>query len=93
VPAGAWIVADSRDSADLRALAGRTPAEGIGPGAVPQDAYLVVTRDAPGEAVAVAVVGDRVIRYTFPLAAVTTGRRLIAVAGDHLLYTPSGSGA
>jgi len=88
VPAEAGIVADSRDSLDLRALAGRQPAEGVGPGAIPDDAYLVVTRFRADQAVAVAVVGDRVIRYVFPLAAVTTGRRLIAVTGDHLLYAP-----
>jgi hypothetical protein len=90
VPAAAWLVADSRDSLNLRALAGRQPDEGIAPGAIPDDAWLLVTRYSAGEVVAVAVVGDRVIRYTFPLADVAQGRPLVAMTADHLLYGPYG---
>jgi hypothetical protein len=90
VPADAWIVADSRDALNLRALADRQPAEGVGPGAVPDDAYLLVGLAGPREALSVAVVGDRVIRYTFALAEVNRGRRAVFRTAGHILYTPSG---
>jgi hypothetical protein len=90
LPADAWIVADSRDAPNLRALADRRPDEGVAPGTVPDDAYLLVGMARPGEALAVAVVGDRVIRYTFPLADVASDRRVVATTADHVLYGPRG---
>jgi uncharacterized membrane protein len=90
VPADAWIVADSRDTLNLRALADRQPEEGVAPGAVPDDAYLLVGLAGPGDVLAVAVVGDRVIRYTFALADVNRGRRIVFRTADHVLYTPYG---
>lgn len=90
VPADASIVADSRDALNLRALADRRPEEGVAPGAVPDDAYLLVGLGGSGDARAVAVVGDRVIRYTFPLAGVDRGRRVVFRTTDHVLYTPYG---
>lgn len=91
VPAGVWVVADSRDALNLRALAaGRLPEEGLAPGTVPDDAYLLVALARPGEAMAVAVVGDRVIRYLFPVADVARGRRVAGATADHLLYAPYG---
>ena len=90
VPADAWIVADSRDALNLRALADRLPEEGVAPGAVPDDAYLLVALTGSGDGLAVAVVGDRVIRYTFALATVNQGRRIVFRTADHVLYSPYG---
>jgi hypothetical protein len=84
----AWVVADSRDSVNLRAFRNLTPDEGVAPGAVPDDAYLLARLAAPGQQLATAVIGDRVVRYTFPLACVTDGRSPVMATGTHVLYSP-----
>jgi uncharacterized membrane protein len=96
LPADAWVAADSRDTANLRAMTQLTPDEGIAPGAVPAEAYLLVTIADAGipngedAAVATAVVGDRIIRYTFPLSAVAAGRTAVHASVTHILYAPYG---
>ncbi len=89
LPADAWVVADSRDTANLRAFTGLSPDEGIAPGAVPADAYLLLTVDGT-DAVATAVVGDRIIRYVLPLGCLTDGRSVLHIDGSHVLYGPYG---
>jgi hypothetical protein len=61
------------------------------PGAVPPDGYLAVNTDG-GSVVAVAILGDRILRYTFPLGCVTAGRTLLHATGSHRVYGPVRSG-
>jgi hypothetical protein len=89
LPADAWVVADSRDTANLRSLTTLHPDEGIAPGAIPSDAYLMVAVDGT-DAIATAVVGDRIIRYAVPLACLADGRSVVHAAGTHVLYSPYG---
>ena len=65
------------------------PQEGLAPGTAPAEAYVGVktTVDARA-AVAVAVVGERVLRYTFPIGCLTTGRPLVHQAPGHRVYGP-----
>ena len=90
------MAADSRDTANLRAMTDLTPDEGIAPGAVPAEAYLLVTLadagvpNGEGAAVATAVVGDRIIRYAFPLSSVAGGRTAVHTSTTHILYAPYG---
>jgi hypothetical protein len=88
LPVDAVVVADSRDAVNLRALAGLAPVEGIAPGAVPADAYLLVRPAGGGRLTATAVVGDRVIGYRLPVDAVAAGRPVVLVTGSHVLYGP-----
>jgi hypothetical protein len=83
-----YVVADSRDSANLRAMTPLYPLEGLLPGAVPADGYLAVSSPDGRSAVAMAVLGDRVLRYTFPLDCVTAGRTLRYAAGPRRIYSP-----
>lgn len=87
---GAWVVTDTRDTINLRSLTHLYPQEGLVPGAVPSDAYVGLTTvdgDA-GVAVGVAVIGDRVLRYTFPVACVATDRPLVYEAAGRRVYGP-----
>jgi succinate dehydrogenase/fumarate reductase cytochrome b subunit len=86
-------VADSRDSVNLLSMTRLYPAEGLGPGTAPPDAYLVLRTAGSGgtagiDADAVAVLGDRVVNYRFPLSCVTAGRPLLHTAGLHRVYGP-----
>ncbi|MDT4987528.1 MAG: hypothetical protein QOI74_1622, partial [Micromonosporaceae bacterium] len=83
-----YVIADSRDSANLRAMTPLYPLEGLLPGAVPADGYLAVSSPDGRSAVAMAVLGDRVLRYTFPLGCVTADRTLRYVAGPRRIYGP-----
>jgi hypothetical protein len=83
LPPGVPLLADSRDAAVLRAYTELRPLEGVGPGTVWPDSYLVV-RDGG----ATAVIGERVVRYTFPLSCLTAGRTLLVDAGDLHVYGP-----
>ncbi len=83
-----FVVADSRDSANLRAMTPLYPMEGLIPGAVPPDGYVQVTTMDGRTANGVAVVGDRALRYTFPLDCVTAGRELVHVDGTRRVYSP-----
>jgi hypothetical protein len=82
----AVIVADGRDSTNLRGLTGLWPLTGLVPGAVPAYASVLVTTTDGRSATATAVVGDRVLRYEFPLACVAAGRPLLHIDGVHRLY-------
>jgi hypothetical protein len=83
-----FVVADSRDSANLRAMTPLYPMEGLIPGAVPPDGYVQVTTVDGRTANGVAVIGDRALRYTFPLDCVTAGRELVHVDGTRRIYSP-----
>jgi hypothetical protein len=87
---GSAMVADSRDNANLRALTRLQPRVGLAPGAVPRAEPVLVTSDDGRSAVATAVVGDRVLRYEFPLSCVSAGRSLLHADGGHLVYGPAG---
>jgi hypothetical protein len=88
VPAGTVVAADSRDTANLRSLTGAAAREGLAPGAVPAwDLVQVATPDGRS-AVATAVVGDRVLRYAFPLGCAAAGRPLLHADGGRRLYGP-----
>jgi len=99
VAAAAWIgrhlsprspvVADSRDTANLRSMTALLPREGLAPGAVPAAAFVELSTVDGHSAVAAASVGDRVLRYSFPLSCVTAGRPLVYAAGPHRLYGPA----
>jgi uncharacterized membrane protein len=89
LPADAWVVADSRDTANLRSLTTLNPDEGIVPGSIPSQAYLMTTVDGT-DAIATAVVGDRIIRYVIPLACLADQRSVVHAAGPHVLYAPYG---
>jgi hypothetical protein len=89
LPPDAWVVADSRDTANLRALTGLSPDEGVLPGVIPDDAYLLLTLDGTN-AVATAVVGDRIIRYAMPVGCLTAGRSVVHAGAAHVLYAPYG---
>ncbi len=87
---GAPIVADSRDSANLRSLTRLRPRTGLAPGALPRGEPVLVTSPDDRTAVATAVVGDRVLRYEFPLSCVSSGRPLLHTDGGHRVYGPVG---
>ena len=86
---GSPVVADSRDTANLRSMTPLLPREGLAPGAVPAAAFVELSTVDGHSAVAVASVGDRVLRYSFPLSCVTAGRPLVYAAGPHRLYGPA----
>jgi uncharacterized membrane protein len=87
---GSYLVTDSRDTANLRSMTHLYPQEGLAPGGIPGDAYVGLT--TVGEdaklAVAVAIVGERVLRYTFPVSCVSAGRQLVHETPQHRLYGP-----
>lgn len=87
---GSYLVTDSRDTANLRSMTHLYPQEGLAPGGIPGDAYVgLTTVGEDGElAVAVAIVGERVLRYTFPVSCVSAGRRLVHETPQHRLYGP-----
>jgi hypothetical protein len=81
------IVADSSGTATLRAD-GRDPVEGLGPGTVRLDAYVLVDVVDDRTAEAVVVDDDRVITTTFPLACVAEGRPLLYSQDGRQVYGP-----
>jgi hypothetical protein len=83
-----FVVADGRDSANLRAMTPLYPLEGLVPGAIPPESYVAVTTVDGQTALAVAIVGDRALRYTFPLDCVGAGRALLYTAGPRRIYGP-----
>jgi hypothetical protein len=83
-----FVVADGRDSANLRAMTPLYPLESLVPGAVPTDGYVEVTTVDGRSAIGVAIVGDRALRYTFPLDCVAAGRPLLHTAGSQRVYGP-----
>ncbi|HET9516268.1 MAG TPA: hypothetical protein VFO77_00930 [Actinoplanes sp.] len=89
LPKDTLLVADSRDTANLRALTPLNPHEGVLPGSIPDDAYLLLQVGGT-EAVATAVIGDRVIRYAVPADRLTAGRSVVHTHGSHRLYAPYG---
>jgi hypothetical protein len=89
LPADAWLVADSHDTANLRALTILSPDEGVLPGSIPDDAYLLLTVDGAAM-VATVVVGDRIIRYAMPPLCLVDGRSPVHAEGPHVLYGPYG---
>ncbi|MDP9794079.1 hypothetical protein J2S43_002591 [Catenuloplanes nepalensis] len=78
LPPGAPLLADSWVSALLRTYTELEPVEGIAPGVLWADAFVVVRADG----VATAVIGERVVRYTHPPGCLTAGRTLVATAGS-----------
>jgi hypothetical protein len=88
IAAPAVVAADSRDSANLRAMTRLYPLEGLVPGAVPPDGYVEVATPDGRAAAATAILGDRIVRYTFPLECVSTGRTLLFATGQHRVYGP-----
>lgn len=88
LPAGTPVVADSRDAVNLLSLTTTAPAEGLAPGTAPADAHLLLRTDDDRRASAVAVVGEQILRYTFPLTCMTIGRPLVHASGVHRLYGP-----
>jgi hypothetical protein len=89
LPRDGWVIADTRDSLNLRALTPLTPDDGLAPGAVPVDAYLLARRTGGDRIAATAVIGDRIIRYTFPASCVTAGRSALWTGAEHVLYGPA----
>jgi cytochrome b561 len=88
--AGSVLAADSAETALLRATTRIDPREGVAPGIVAPDAYLMVTTTGGGDRVqAVAVADDRILVFTFPLTCVTTGRPLLFARNDHRVYGPT----
>ncbi|MET0492642.1 MAG: hypothetical protein ABW000_05870 [Actinoplanes sp.] len=87
---GSYLVTDSRDTANLRSMTHLYPQEGLAPGGIPGDAYVgLTTVDENAElAVAVAIVGERVLRYTFPVSCVSAGRKLVHETPQHRVYGP-----
>jgi hypothetical protein len=83
-----FVVADGRDSANLRAMTPLYPLEGLVPGAIPPEGYVAVSTVDGRTAIAVAIVGDRALRYTFPLDCVSAGRVLLHTAGSRRIYGP-----
>jgi hypothetical protein len=83
---GRAVVADSRDSANVRALTGLFPRTGLAPGVVPLTEPVIVTSPDGQVATATAIVGDRVLRYQFPLECVTAGRPLLHAEGPLRVY-------
>ncbi|MDT5030702.1 MAG: hypothetical protein QOC94_873 [Actinoplanes sp.] len=82
------ILADARDSLNLRAMTHLDPDGGLFPGAVPDTTHLLL-RTADGQsATAMVILPDRMVRYRLPLACVTTGRPLLHAAGILRLYGP-----
>jgi hypothetical protein len=91
---GTPLAADTAETALLRATTRIDPAEGVAPGIVGPDAYLVVTvtgpdRARPDRVQAVAVADDRILVFTFPLTCVTAGRPLLYAGDDHRVYGPT----
>ncbi|WP_127501894.1 DUF2206 domain-containing protein [Actinoplanes solisilvae] len=86
----AWVITDNRDTINLRSLTHLSPQEGLVPGAVPIDAYVSLTTvdGNTGLAVGVATFGERVLRYTFPVACVAAGRPLVYEAAQRRVYGP-----
>ncbi|HET9516740.1 MAG TPA: hypothetical protein VFO77_03335 [Actinoplanes sp.] len=87
---GSYLVADSRDTANLRSMTHLYPQEGLAPGGIPGDAYVGLTTVGENAevAMAVAIVGERVLRYTFPVSCVSAGRPLVHETPQHRLYGP-----
>ncbi|GAB7044570.1 MULTISPECIES: glycosyltransferase family 39 protein [Catenuloplanes] len=85
LPPGAPLLADSRVSALLRTYTELEPVEGIAPGVLWRDAYLAVRADG----VTTAVIGERVVRYTYPPGCLTGGRTLLATAGSLQVWSPA----
>jgi uncharacterized membrane protein len=83
----AYVVTDARDSGNLRGLTRIYPQEGLVPGAVPSEAHVGLTISG-GSADAVAVAGERVLRYTFPVSCVAAGRPLVHETTRYRLYGP-----
>ena len=88
VPATATTVADSADSALLRSFPKRDVLEGVAAGMVPPQAYLQARVSGADQVEAVAIWRERVLRYTFPLHCVSTGRPLLYAQGSHRIYGP-----
>jgi hypothetical protein len=89
---GSVVVADSRDSANVRGLTKLYPRTGLAPGVVPTTEAMVVSTEDGRSVTATAVVGDRVLRYQFPLDCVAAGRPLLHTDGPLRVYGPVGSG-
>ncbi|GAA2570018.1 hypothetical protein GCM10010435_50210 [Winogradskya consettensis] len=84
-----WLVTDSRDTANLRSMTHLYPQEGLAPGTTPAEAYVGLRVGAdPDRAVAAAVVGERVLRYTFPIRCVSAGRPLVRQTPVYRVYGP-----
>jgi hypothetical protein len=88
LPPDSYIIADTRDTANLLSLTHVYPQEGLAPGAIPPGALLLVNTTDGQSVVAVAVLGERVVRYTFPLRCAVKGRTLLHAAGPHRVYGP-----
>jgi hypothetical protein len=89
LPAGAVLSADTAQTALLRATTRIDPREGVAPGIVGPDAYLVVSVVRPDTIQAVAVADDRILVFTFPLRCVAAGRPLLYARDDNRVYGPT----
>jgi hypothetical protein len=89
LPPASWVVSDNRGAANVRAMTGLFPQEGVVPGVVPEGAYLVLPAVDGDQVSAVAVAGDRVLTYVFPLHCVTGGRPLLFADGPGRVYGPA----
>jgi hypothetical protein len=86
---GRLIIADGRDTANLRGLTRLTPHTALAPGAVPASELVQLTTPDGRSVVATAAVGDRVLRYSFPLRCIAAGRPLLHAEGSHRIYGPA----
>jgi hypothetical protein len=82
------ILADARDSLNVRAMTHLDPYGGLFPGAVPDPAHLLLRTTDGQSATAMVILPDRMVRYRLPLACVTTGRPLVHAVGILRLYGP-----
>lgn len=90
LPAGTVLTADTAQTALLRATTRIDPREGVAPGIVGADAYLMVSVLDPETVQAVAVADDRILLFRFPLRCVSAGRPLLYSRDDHRVYGPVG---